>query len=129
MPLTGTVVLLVSRLTWFQAISDNVGLVALHSSPFLDYDDHVLDQAALNAFTAQQNGRRLAKEWKEGDGSGATALPLCTLVFEVVDKSDSTWKLVNLVLQHPELADPSLYAFSTIMSNSAHHLQDHVSFS
>lgn len=89
-----------------QAISDD-------SSPFLGFGPS-FDKPPMAI-----NDRALARQRHRGDSSAATALPLCTLVFEVVEKVDryrGPVNRVNLILHPPEAME----------SHSLRTLYDHV---
>ena len=66
-----------------------------------------LDNIIPNIVVTQQKGCRSTKEGDEG-GPCATAvtLPLCTLVFEVVDQSDTTMDKIGLILHPPQSTEP-----------------------
>jgi hypothetical protein len=81
-----------------QKISNNIGLSSLHP----ERTDMESEKAKRGLLEVQENGCRLAKRWAEGDPCATAPLPLCTLVFEIVDRSNSNWHQANVVLHSPQ---------------------------
>lgn len=76
----------------------------LHTSNLRDRDAALRNSRGTSDIVeAQEKGFRLAKEWAKGDATAT--LPLSTLIFEITDASNSTWKKADLLLHPPQATE------------------------